>query len=140
MHNRTARWLSALLLLVLLAGVMAPALAAQTSRKFKFSPSASCRNRNHVGNNWSQEYYVNGTKVKKGARIELHVGDTVSVRVVVTERDKYPDTGSCTLTHTVTETDISKGFKLEGSVTVREDRGRYAGNTCTWNITIKFSK
>ena len=115
-----------------------PATAGK-SKTMNVSVTASCSNYNSVGNEWSKEFYVNGSLVKSGSQVSLIVGDKVTVKAVITEEDKSPDIGTNSETHTVTQADLDKGFSLSFSVDVQENKGRYSGRIATWSVTFRFS-
>ena len=93
-----------------------------------------------VGNQWTHEYFINGNRVYSGSQIKLSAGDTITVTVNTTENDKSPDYGYDQVRYIVTQDDINKGFKLTLEVVVREDKGRYSGNTAGWTYRFTFSK
>ena len=113
--------------------------AGTASKQFRLSLNATCGNYNHVGNEWSIEYYIDGKRVYNNATVTLKSGQTIEVKAVITEDDKYPDVGYATFRHTVTESELTKGFSTSFSVRVTEDRGNYRGYSCTWNVTFWFN-
>jgi len=115
-----------------------PAKKSAAAQGMRVSVSASCGNYNHVGNNWSQDYYINGKSVRSGASVSLKAGDKITVKARITEDDKYPDVGTGEASHTVTEKDLKNGFSIRLTVTVRENKGRYSGSACTWSVTFSF--
>ena len=104
----------------------------------KVSINATCKNKNHVGKNWSYVYQIDGITIKNNSRINLTAGQKIIVYSKVVENDKYPDVGTNSSTYVITDKDIKNGFKIKMSVSVREDKGRYAGNSCTWTIVFSF--
>ena len=101
--------------------------------------SATCSDYNHVGSDWSQEFYINGKKVGKDTTISITAGDTITVSATITEEDKSPDIGSSSKEYTVTQSDLDSGFTVKFKVDVRENKGRYSGSIATWNVTFNFS-
>ena len=101
--------------------------------------SATCSDYNSVGNNWTYVFYINGKKVGENSKIELTAGDEITVKAIVTDNDKSPDVGTNNSKHTVTEKEIKDGFTISFNVKVRENKGRYTGNTATWKISYKFT-
>lgn len=100
--------------------------------------SADCKDRNHVGNEWSYEFKINGQPVKSGDTILLHAGDSLRIYGSMTEDEKYPDFGEDEKTITVSSRDLAGGFIVRLAVTVREDHGAYEGNACTWIMQMAF--
>jgi len=98
---------------------------------------------NHVGNDWYLEFFVNGQQVpvyqfglpKVVWTTTFSEMTTITVKARVIEEDKYPDVGFAMKTFTVTCPSHSQAATLE--VLVREDRGRYAGNTALWRFRIR---
>lgn len=101
--------------------------------------SASCSDYNSVGNNWGYAFYINDKQVGANSKLDVSVGDIITVKAKVTENDKYPDVGTESKRYTVTDKDVNDGFTIGFSVNVREDRGRYAGRVATWKISFKFT-
>ena len=120
------------------AGGAEAAVTRSAPRRMTVSVSASCSNYNHVGNEWSQSFAVNGSAVRSGSAVTLQAGDQVTVSARIEEADKRPDVGTGQTSRTVTEADLANGFSLSLDVTVRENGGRYSGNTCTWRVTFSF--
>ena len=116
-----------------------PATAAGKSKTMTVSAAASCSSYNSVGNNWAQEFYINGSLVKSGSQITLAVGDKVTVEAIITEEDTSPDIGSNSENHTVTKADLDNGFSVSFNVDVQENKGRYSGRIATWSVTFRFS-
>ena len=113
--------------------------AGNKSKNMTVSATASCSNYNSVGNEWSKEFYINGSAVKSSSQITVAVGDKVTVKAVITEEDKSPDIGTNSETHTITQSDLDNGFSISFSVDVRENKGRYSGRVATWSVTFRFS-
>ena len=110
------------------------------SGTLKVSAKASCSNYNHVGKNWSYSMYVNGTRISGTKNMNFTVGDTITVEAYVTEEDSKPDEGHNSSSHTITENDLTRGFKLSLNVSVRENGGRYSGSVADWNVVFTFTK
>lgn len=109
-----------------------------SGRKMTVSASASCSDYNHVGNDWSQSFYLNGTQIGRNSEITLSAGDTITVEATITESDKSPDVGNGGESYTVTQSDISNGFTIRFNVDVRENKGRYSGSVATWSVKFTF--
>ena len=110
------------------------------SASMTVTPSAVCKEENHLGSNWTQEYYVNNRKVSEGSKVTLTAGDTLTVKAVVTENDSQPDVGENTASRTISENDLNRGFKMSVKVIVTENCGRYKGSTAEWTVTFTFAK
>lgn len=101
---------------------------------------ATCNDYNHVGEKWSQVFYVNGTRFKDSKSVELKAGDEITVRADITEEDSQPDKGTGSATRVITEKDLQEGFKIRFTVSVEENGGRYKGQAAKWSVTFTFSK
>ena len=104
-------------------------------QKFKITWFASLKENNHVGNDWSKSFTVNGESFRSGSTIILDPGYSFTVRFNVVERDKYPDTGSYSETITYTDNLCKNGYTISKTISVREDRGNYA----YWNLKITIT-
>ena len=109
------------------------------AKTMEVDATATCSDYNSVGNNWTYVFYVNGKKIGANSKVELTAGDEITVKAIVTENDKSPDVGTNNSKHTVTEKEIKDGFTINFNVKVRENKGRYTGNTATWKISYKFA-
>lgn len=105
---------------------------------FTVSASNVMNHNNHVGNEWSTSYSVNGYSISGSTTVKIKLGSSVRVSSTKTERDSIPDVGSNSSSYTPTRSDFQSGFELQHSVTVRENRGRYSGNTASFTFTYKF--
>ena len=99
---------------------------------------------NSVGNDWSLGLSVNDRRVGFSRyRLPQTVwtgtfngSTTLTVTAIAVEDDKYPDVGRAAATFTVgCPPSPTQTATLE--VLVREDRGRYAGNTALWRFQIR---
>ena len=109
------------------------------AQSMQVKASATCSDYNHVGKDWSQEFYVNGTKIGKGTTMSIAAGDIIMVSATITEEDKSPDIGTNSKEYTVTQSDLDNGFTIKFKVDVKENKGRYSGSVATWNVTFSFS-
>lgn len=91
---------------------------------------------NSVGNDWYEDLLYKGDFLRSGSVLTLP--ESFSFRCEITEHDASPDIGS----KTVSFSNIEIGEKQEKTVyiTVREDKGRYAGNTATWEATVTVER
>lgn len=101
--------------------------------------SCNCGGYNHVGNNWSQYFSVNGVKVASGDKIDVVLGETLTVYSKITESDKKPDIGSVKDEIEITQAFFDGGYTLTQKVGVTENGGRYSGNRATWTVTYTFT-
>lgn len=120
----------------LLVFVMMISLAAceknYTHGEYKITIEASCVKNNKVGNEWSEYFYCDGKRISSGDTIIESLGSQVIIRAEFTERDKYSDKGSSTVT-ILLEDGTSETF----DVRVVEDNGSYDGNVAIWRVKVK---
>lgn len=107
-------------------------------QKFKITWSASLLDSNHVGNNWSKSFEVNGEPFASGALITVSPESTLSVCLCVVETDRHPDRGSCSRQLSYSDDLWKTGCEISEMVYVREDGGRYAGNSAVWSVLIRI--
>lgn len=106
---------------------------------FTVYASSSLDYNNHVGNDWSYSRKVNNTEVDYNSSITLKLGNSVSICSVAIEDDSIPDVGSASGSYRPTTDDFRSGFIVTQTVTVRENRGRYSGNTAGFVFTYEFT-
>ena len=85
---------------------------------------------NHVGNQWSQYYTCNGKEFNSYDTITAKFNSTVTIGVKIVERDSIPDVGRGTI-----YLKLQDGQEKSINIIVRENRGRYSGNTAKWEVT-----
>ena len=112
------------------------ATVKMSPKTLKVSGTAKCIAKNHVGSNWSKGFYLNEEEFKGTGKVTVENGDTITVGCWISENDKNPDTGGFTETIEITPEIMTKGLKIEKTVYVRENGGRYSGNTAEWSVVI----
>ena len=116
-----------------------------SSSKVKISvtlESIECISNNHVGNDWGFNCTVNKKDLSEGDSIEISttLSGKITIKSTAEEYDKYPDIGSKSLTISVSKLKPNTDNTYSSSVTVRENRGRYSGNTATWKFIYIIQK
>lgn len=109
------------------------------TKKMTVTISSSCSGYNHVGENRSKYYSINDESISSGDTVDIVLGESISIYSKVTEKDTSPDVGSVKEDVEITLEYYDDGFTITHKVSVREDRGRYAGNKAVWTITYKFA-
>lgn len=100
---------------------------------------AVCVKNNSVGSSWDIDYTLNGTESPDAEWFgKVWQKSKITVETTVTELDSIDDIGKKKTTYRVTERDLRYGFEIEQTVIVRENRGRYSGNTAEWKIVYTF--
>ena len=85
---------------------------------------------NHsVGNSWDNTVVYNGRNIDSGDTITAELNSEITLQGIVTETDSIPDTAACHFT-----LQLKDGMVGVAQITVRENRGRYIGNTAIWNL------
>lgn len=102
----------------------------------KVTGTARCIAKNHVGNSWSKGFYLNNEDIKGTGKVLVENGDKITVGCWITEEDKYPDTGGFSKTIEITPEIMTKGIKIEETVWVTENGGRYSGCSAEWYVVI----
>lgn len=103
--------------------------------------SSSLEYNNSVGNDWSTWLVINGNRQTsaKNIKIQMENTETLTITAYADEEDSVPDRGSTTLNIPVKE--LKKGINTYTvDVMVRENRGRYSGNTAKWSFIVKIDK
>ncbi len=88
-----------------------------------------------VGNNWTHTVTCDGVPISCGDVIIAAEGSPIILEGVITEDDKYPDTGRGAVT--LPPTDDASGTVR---ITVREGHGQYAGNTAEWELICRAAR
>lgn len=85
---------------------------------------------NSVGNEWTKSVTCNGKWMSAEEEVVAALNSSITITVQVTENDKIPDTGQGSVKLT-----LKNGSSVSKIITVRENRGRYAGNVAKWELT-----
>lgn len=108
-------------------------------QKFKVTATARMDSNNSVGHDWSYDYEVNGSPVGSGFTLYLKDGERVDLYAKCVESDSIPDIGTNSIYILADKDFFNTGFYVEVPVTVKENRGRYSGNTAKFTITFDFA-
>ncbi len=93
---------------------------------------------NHVGNDWGTAAEANGYNLRSGkATVKLDNGEHLELMAAASEQDSVMDYGSATKRISYSELISGKTTNYELDVIVRENRGRYSGNTAQWVFIIE---
>ena len=102
----------------------------------KISGTAKCIAKNHVGSKWTKEFYLNGNEIKGTGKVTVENGDIITVGCWITENDANPETDGFTEKIEITPEIMTKGLKIERTVYVTENGGRYSGYSAEWSVVI----
>lgn len=97
---------------------------------------------NHVGNDWAVYSEINGIQIsknKKFSEVFSKKDITLEIFAQALEYDKVTDIGSNKKYISLSSIDIGKVKFVELDVIVRENRGRYSGNTAKWRFTYRIN-
>ena len=110
----------------------------QKERSYIITYSARLESNNHVGDSWGYGLKYDDEYIESGSTIK-HIGIfPLSVRAYATEFDDYNDYGSTYVTFR--SLDVGEKQSKEVTVTVSENKGRYAGNTAQWGFYITVER
>ncbi|KGK88588.1 hypothetical protein [Clostridium sp. HMP27] len=95
-----------------------------------------------VGDDWKFEADINGIKVKQDESVQVLVNptDKLNFNVKAEELDKIPDVGTNNTSKDVTQLNLSEKNLYSTEVTVKENKGRYIGNTAKWKFDWIISR
>lgn len=100
--------------------------------------SARLKSNNHVGDSWTYGLTYEGENIESGSIVECVGAPNLIVRAYAKEFDDYNDYGSTQVTFITLN--IGEKQKREVTVTVRENKGRYKGNTAKWSFDITVER
>ena len=106
--------------------------------------TARLMNNNSVGDDWELDFSVKTTreyKLKLSTKHTVYVspGGLLKVNSKIRESDSIDDFTSKSGYKFISTSNIFQGFKLKYEIPVKENRGRYAGNTAYWEVTYTFA-
>ena len=105
---------------------------------FVVTYSARLVKNNSVGNDWERGLKYNGETISSGSRITQEANDGLSLTAFAIEYDSWNDRGSTNITFDCLEVGEKKTKQV--SVIVRENKGRYTGNTAKWTFDITVER
>ena len=91
----------------------------------------------NIGDEWSHDYWIDGEDFYRTYGVS--VGETLELSAKMTESDDNPDIGSGSVSHTVTEEDISEGFEESFDVYVTENGGKNSGQSAHFVVRFEFT-
>lgn len=94
----------------------------------------------HVGNEWLFDVEIEGKRCSLDETVNIEGSDIIEVVFKVEEVDKISDFGSTTLKIDLNTLDLNTEQYTDIEVIVKENRGRYSGNTAKWKMRIYYSK
>lgn len=99
--------------------------------------SARLARNNSVGNQWGRGIKYNGEYIEPGTPIEI-LGNKIMIVAAATEYDDCNDYGQTYVSFD--SLGVGEKCTQEVSVVVRENRGRYSGNTAEWIFEITLER
>lgn len=93
---------------------------------------------NHVGNEWFYGASVNEQSISKNKTLSFSVNDqeSIVIKCTVQEQDKVSDYGNAS--KTIKPSEITEEKVIVLTPIVRENRGRYSGNTAKWEFKFRI--
>lgn len=107
---------------------------------FAITATASCIAKNHVGNNWTKDFFVGDEYYTRSTTFKAEVGQIIEFGCMITENDSYPDTDGFTQKLEMTEDIYKNGYVFSDIVWVEENSGRYSGNCAEWSVKVTIRK
>lgn len=100
--------------------------------------SANLIQNSSVGNDWSFEVSINGTKVKEGRKVKVvaTTNDKISFSASAKEHDFISDTGNGGISINIKDLKLVEMNPYLLEVTVAENKGKYLGSTAIWNFNF----
>ena len=100
--------------------------------------SANLIQNSSVGNDWSFQVSINGTKVKEGRKINVtaNTNDKISFSASAKEHDFISDTGNGGISINIKDLKLAEKNDYLLEVTVAENKGKYLGSTAIWNFNF----
>jgi len=103
---------------------------------------------NHVGNEWScgVKLTVDGKDYRlsqygtNSVTLSIKPSTNITITAYALESDTYPDYGSKSISLSGSDVLRKNNTEYQLNFTVREDKGRYAGNVAGWNCIIRIQK
>lgn len=92
----------------------------------------------HVGNSWGYGLKYDGEYIESGSSVVKSDIVNLSVTAYAVEFDEHNDYGSASVYFD--SLDVGEKQTKEVTVTVRENRGRYSGNTAGWIFKITIER
>ncbi len=93
------------------------------------------RSNDRVGNAWETSVTCNGKTITSGDTIAATSASVVTIEAFVTESDNIPDSGSGAI-----RLPLEDGASSSVRISVRENRGRYAGRTAVWELVCSVKR
>lgn len=135
--------LSFVLSLCFLFSLLVPASAAGT--RFRVTVRSRIVRNDHVGNEWSLYHYIDDEEIfvwqdtaGTTATDTVTLPDSFTLLTYVEDGEKYPDSAEEETYITLSRSDRLYGFTVTVQLIVTEDKGRYKGNTCRWEVIYDF--
>lgn len=112
----------------------------KTESDFTVSVSIYEDYNNSVGDDWYYEFYINGIPINTYETNIMHAKftDTFTAESYYCEDDNYPDSGYTKGKHAFTKEQLISGCEIQQKTVIRENQGRYTGNTARWITTYKI--
>ena len=108
-------------------------------QKFRVTATLRMTANDHVGGQWSSGLTCNEEAIRSGSVISILPGDTFQIVAWAEDSDANPDYGCHVENITLTKEMCTQGIVIEDEFYVRENGGRYSGNTADWYVKITLT-
>lgn len=105
-------------------------LKISTQEVYRITYHFTLRSNRSVGNDWQQTVTCNGHPLHSGDTLTAPANTSVTLHCTVFERDSIPDIGYGTV-----ELRLRDGINSSVQISVKENRGRFKGNTAIWEFS-----
>ncbi len=109
--------------------------SSSTYQSYRINYTITLISNNSVGNDWGTTVSCDGDPIRSGEIITGAVGSYITIRANVTEYDSIPDSASGSL-----RLRLIDGTSDSVTISVKENRGKYAGNTARWKLTCSIKE
>ncbi len=117
-----------------------PTQVSAASKKYQITCYTTLVYNHHVGNEWNCRAKIKGKTLRDGSSCTVSSGSPITIVSKVTENDKRPDTASSAKHIKISNLSSGQTKKFSTKVTVRENSGRYSGNTAKWKFSYVIKR
>lgn len=107
------------------------ALVKSTKCVWKITVDINMTDNDNIGDEWDWGIFYKGEEVFDTFEITAKEGAEITIKGKVVEEDNSPDRGSGSIT-----LELKDGKSKNKTITVKENRGRYAGRKAKWRLEV----
>ncbi len=94
----------------------------------------------HVGNEWAYGFQCNEKMYDWDKPFSIPLSMASSLSFILQEQDEYTDQASQLIPIDPAKMEFNKSYTKTLELIIKENRGRYAGNTAKWAVTVHMKK